>query len=124
MWPGLFALAVLLSVSVLMGFGAWKVATKDSDGCPAVLHGNCTGEEVPFRGARVAMLATTSLCVGACALIVLVVLVRRHRARRDGPDKANALLEDLTALDDLHRRGLLSDREYHAARTRRERHDS
>jgi hypothetical protein len=115
---------VLLSVSVAMGFGAWKVATKDSDGCPAVLHGDCIGEEVPFRGARVATLATTSLCVGACALIGLVVLVRRHRARRDGPVNADALLEDLAALDGLHQRGLLSDREHNAARTRRLRHDS
>jgi len=127
----LVGLAVLAIGSVQLCGAALALMSTSSDECPSVVDTNvgrgidyeCSSDGGQSKESAVLVLAALGLFFGAGAVYLLAGLLPRRRAGGAEAEVVDDLIDDLAELDDLHERGLLTEEELDAARTRRLRQD-
>jgi hypothetical protein len=131
LWMRLIGIVVLLFGTVWFGAEALMLAATSSDECPSVVDTNdgrgvdfeCSSSGGQSKDSAVLLLAGLGVMFGAFLLVAVSKLLHDVRSGAGSDDEVGALIDDLAELDDLRARGLLTDDELDAAKTRRLRQD-
>jgi len=127
----LIGIVVLLFFTVWFGAEALTLAATSNDECPSVvdtnigrgIHFECSPSGGWSKDSAVLFLAGLGVMFGAFLLVAVGKVLHHVRSGAGTHHEVDDLIDDLAELNDLRARGLLTDDELDAAKTRRLRQD-